>query len=361
MKILVIFIDMFRTDILNIYDNSKSETIIDRYFKDFGGILYNNVWTPCPDTGRSLSAFWSGIPCYENGCNNRGKYPAFFLDKESFLDRIEKKGFNIRLISNHQFRADRIYPEKYTSNKYQLKGLDDLKDTPSNSFTFIDILDFHEVLDFFEYKEKTIKIAHNQVFDDLNSIFSKVEKNIFDKIVFFSDHGMILKSEKRTDSNFIGKARSRIFMQYWDKNTIGFKKNNTLLSITDIHKFIENDYEYIKNIQPIEHILIEDFKTLESTPDSRIPNIWMYKKAGRELVFNNLEIKNYFLSKNDLFLEAISNYPHLNNLSKEQVRYQNVKHVTKNMVSRYYVDGKKRKTSFKYKLKRLKVKLTLKG
>ena len=343
MKILVIFIDMFRTDFLNIYDNSKSETIIDRYFKEFGGILYNNVWTPCPDTARSLSAFWSGIPCYENGCNKRGKYPAEFLKETLFLDQLEDEGYEIKFLSK---RLDTIFPRKYTSSEYHFKDLELLKEASSKSFNFIDIQDVHLIFDDFGYKKSTVKLAQNQLLNSLNMVFSKIDKASFDKIIFFSDHGHLINSDVKSDKNFIGKSRSRIFMQYWDKNTIGFNENTTFLSITDVSNFIINDYNQIKKIEPKESILVEDFKTLKSEIE-QTPNIWMYKKNNRELIFNNFELTSYNESSDELFLEAITKFPHLKSLLDEYIVYNKYLRMKSKKIkaNQYYFDNTKRKTS----------------
>ena len=339
---------MFRTDFLNTYDSSKPETIIDKFFRRFGGTLYDNVWTPCPDTARSLSAFWSGIPCYENGCNKRGKYPAEFLREKSFLDQLEDNGYEIRLLSKYKSRFDTIFPKKYTSGEYQFKELELLKEAPSKSFTFIDIPDVHHILDDLGYTKETIKIAHNQLLNSLNLIFRKIDKLSFDKIMFFSDHGHLINTDRNLDNAFIGKARSRIFMQYWDKKSNGFNTDNTFLSITDISKFITNDYKNLKNVQSKDSILIEDFKSLESKIE-QVPNIWMYKKMNNELIFNNFELTNYFYARDELFLEVITKFPHLKNLLDEYIVYNNYLSMKskKTKGNQYYFDNKKRRTSLK--------------
>ena len=69
MKMLVIMIDMVRTSNLNIYNPVVIDTPIDLFLKNLGGVTFTNVYTPCPDTYRSTSSFWSGVPCYSNGVN----------------------------------------------------------------------------------------------------------------------------------------------------------------------------------------------------------------------------------------------------------------------------------------------------
>ena len=44
MKILVVFMDMLRTDFLNIYDENVIETPLDHHFKQMKGTLFNNVY-----------------------------------------------------------------------------------------------------------------------------------------------------------------------------------------------------------------------------------------------------------------------------------------------------------------------------
>lgn len=348
-KILTVFIDMFRTDMLNIYDKSRPETVIDSFFREFGGVLYDNVWTPCPDTARSLSSLWSGVPCYENGCNKRGKFPAFFLTESSFLDGLKSKGFDIKLLSRNHTRSNLIFPNKYSNSEYLTEDLDEINHMSSNSFAFIDLPDVHYVLDDFGYNENNIVKAHNQLLNSLNLIFLKIEKNNFDKVIFFSDHGALFSSEALLDKKFTGMARSRIFFLYWDKNTTGFNINNTFLSITDYSKFLKEDYQSLKDIKPKESILIEDFKSLFSIID-QTPNIWMFKKANEELVFNNSQLIGYFKSKNKHFMEALKTFPHLRYILKEYVVYDNYLSMKSSKLTRdqYYFDGKMRERSFKH-------------
>ena len=53
MKIMMIFIDMFRANILNMFNDNAPYTNIDNLFEQWGGTIYTNCYTPAPDTPRS--------------------------------------------------------------------------------------------------------------------------------------------------------------------------------------------------------------------------------------------------------------------------------------------------------------------
>lgn len=53
MKILMIFIDMLRPNLLHIIDESQPAREVEKVFEKWGGTLYTNCFTPSPDTPRS--------------------------------------------------------------------------------------------------------------------------------------------------------------------------------------------------------------------------------------------------------------------------------------------------------------------
>ncbi|UJF33216.1 hypothetical protein [Paenibacillus hexagrammi] len=60
MKILSVFIDMLRPNLMNVHNHEVPEHELDRFFRQLGGTLYTNCYTPAPDTARSMACFWSG-------------------------------------------------------------------------------------------------------------------------------------------------------------------------------------------------------------------------------------------------------------------------------------------------------------
>lgn len=351
MKILIIFMDMLRTDFLNLYDNKLSETPLDIYFKKMNGTLYNNIYTPCPDTARSLSTFFSGKPCFENGCNKRGKYPGQFLSQTTILDALKQNGYSIKLYTN---RNRFIFPKRFQEERYYLESLDNI-DLKDNSFTFVDIPDVHHVLDDFGALKKSVEKAHIQLKNSLDYLFKKISYDDFDKIIYFSDHGHMLKTERVLDfddEHFIGDARSRIFFYEKSRDDDNFRLNNTFSSIAYFSAYLsktlnlEGNYDfgnkYIDTPEKNLKILIEDFKSVRSGIN-QVPNLWGIKTAKNLVTFNSQSIQN-------IDLDTLEYWPHLKQLRTEYIvynEYLKFSNQKKNdyIANKYYFDGTKRVNS----------------
>ena len=82
MKILILFVDMLRPNRFGIYNEQIKENLIDDFVKNLGGDLYQNCFSPAPDTPRSMACFYSGQTPINNKCDTRVKWPGKFLKKE---------------------------------------------------------------------------------------------------------------------------------------------------------------------------------------------------------------------------------------------------------------------------------------
>src|SRR3989338_5821760 len=81
MKILIIFVDMLRPDMLQVLNSAVAKGPLDEELEKIGGTLYRNCFTQAPDTARSLACVWSGKYPYKNGCDKRIKNPKFYWNK----------------------------------------------------------------------------------------------------------------------------------------------------------------------------------------------------------------------------------------------------------------------------------------
>lgn len=72
MKILFVFTDMLRPNLLKSYNSKiKNKGPLDDFIESFGGTLFKNCYTPAPDTPRSLGCLHSGLYPNKNGCDTR--------------------------------------------------------------------------------------------------------------------------------------------------------------------------------------------------------------------------------------------------------------------------------------------------
>lgn len=351
MRTLVIFIDMLRTDFLNLYSANRSKTSLDFFFESFRGTTFTNVFTPCPDTDRSLASFWTGKPCYETQCNRRGRVNSKFLKSDTFLDQLKTKRVQIKLFSNH---TTSIFPSSFQNHRYYLKKLDDTNKMNRNSLLFIHLMDIHFALDDLGHNIRGVYNAHLKLTNSLEYIFTKFDKAFFDKIIFFSDHGHLMFNEKKSQDTFTNFRRSKIFLHIASKNAYENNIDDSFLSIMDISHLILNLYDskktnraqkYKLNLKSYyKQILIEDFFGLD-TGINQIPNIWTLLSKNNSITIQASELSsknkqlNYLISKRKLYIK----YPHLESLFFEHMAYND----REDYISDNYFDGSRRFSSLR--------------
>ena len=349
MRILVIFIDMLRTSELNIFDSSKEETVFDQYLNNLGGTIYKNLFTPCPDTGRSLSTFWSGIPCYLNGCNKRLKYPGFFLEYPSFLEVLESEGYSVNILTN---RNRFLFPPGYQDGKYYLDDLNSINkkfNSNNKSFFFIDLPILHEILDVFDYTKKAFSIGMLELTNALKKIESIDVFNEFDFVIHFSDHGHLFRHEraemnsKRLNAIFMSENRTKTLLHIKNMNedsriilnenfsTIG-GFGALLFKSIGIRNYPSSFSSTIGD-EGLNKILVEDFFTTENKID-QVPNIWNF------IEHTNKETTNRIVSSDDLLnstaseiteLQSVTEFSYLRKIFEEYSSYQTYKTMKEHM------------------------------
>jgi hypothetical protein len=364
MRTLVVFIDMLNTEYLITYNKKRLQTPLDDFFYSFKGTTFTNIFTPGPDTGRSLASFWSGVPPYLNGCDKRGKYPKFFLTVPTFFDFLKDSKVVLKILSERK----NIFPPTIQKNEYFTSSLDLIRKPAESQLSFIDILDSHHVLDDVGYSQKGIKLANIQTRNSLDFLFSNIDKEDYDTIIFFSDHGHILSKEVKKGINalnFLDSSRSRILLHIWNKKDKSHLINDVFGSITDIHDFIIRIYQNNKpsTLQTInsivfepknpEYILIEDNLSISSIVYAS-NNIWNLRTAKEDNVilitdnFSMIEEYKKLSLKYDLRLI----HPNIHEMAFENHQYylqklnQNDELEIKKKIYWYYFDSKKRYNYF---------------
>lgn len=320
---LVIFIDMINTDFLNIYEYKNPDTDFDIFLKKFGGTTYTNIFTPAPDTARSLSAFWTGIPPYNNGCDRRGKYPHFFLNKGSFVDKLISKKVKITLLSDQK----NIFPPKLSDDFFYVQSLNEINHH-NNHFVFINLQDSHNVLDDVGYTLKGVQKANRQIVKSLDYIFNSISRNDFDKIIFFSDHGHSLVSKGVSILNsdsWLSNGRSKIFLHMWSKNELEHNLDSNFGSIMDLGSYIQETFNIDEEVHPKTFIgftpnsdqllLIEDFFTLKKEVFSN-PNIWRIISNKFDYSFHVGQYSHTFdlFKEINLKVDLTKKFPHVKEL-----------------------------------------------
>ncbi len=86
MKILFIFVDQLRSNLLNLYNSNVKETSFDRCIYDLGGSLFTQCYTPAPNTSRSLGCLWTGLYPSRNGCHVG--YPKYHMKSDIDIKKL---------------------------------------------------------------------------------------------------------------------------------------------------------------------------------------------------------------------------------------------------------------------------------
>lgn len=359
MKVLVVFMDMLRPNLLEIYNKNIKQTSLDNYFIKQGGILCKKAYTPGPDTPRALGAFWSGIEPWNNGCDKRAKYPEYFLNKSTFLDELYEKGFQLNFFLSPYFKEIGALPTKisknpdvFLNNNFNLKCyLEQIQNqTFENTFTFIDLQDYHWALDDYNYTYKGVKKGKEELVVNLLEIEKKLEIEKYDLVIYFSDHGHKLNEGfkiKKEIKTFINDDRTQIFLLIKEKKDKKLREYSSLLSICDIGELILQKIETNKKIQELlfenkrEEIIIEDHLDFSVEVNLNL-GIWGVIKENEKL----------FKTLDDIYYEGkVNNIEELEKKLiektnyKEYVKEYNVLKMYGNMKQQFevYTSGNKRK------------------
>ena len=340
MKILIIFCDMLRANRLQIVNNNISKaTLLDKWIGKFGGCTYTNCYTPAPDTPRGLACLYTGLYPKLNGCTLRTDWPRYYQKDQNgtIFQLLKECKYNIYTnFSKYELETGALTDKdlKCVSNYNSFLDLynsDSIKDNNSNSLTFLTINDYHQCVVDYSALKIADKKGHSQLLNAFNMFFKKYNKDIFDYIFIFSDHGCILSDDNfscQKKYNLLNDNRSKIFLHMRKKGEINSYVDSSLRSIMDIYptiaeianKSIPNNINGVSLFQPNPHdfIVIED--SCDFKPRLGIYNdIWRYKEIdysyylsiedGSELKYENCN-SDYNLKKNintQKVLKRISN------------------------------------------------------
>lgn len=272
MKFLFLFIDTLRPNLMNVINPKFEESELDKLLKNLGGTIYINCFTPGPDTPRGLACFWTGLIPMKNGCDKRIRYPKFYLNGnvENLWDTFKNYGYGINIYSRQQISDVGVFPESIQPKKYQdIKEFISSVSIVDNSVTFIALTDYCDGLGEYNYSMNGVKKGHKKTSDALNLFFNKYNKNEFDYIFIFSDHGhKTLKERTESAQYLLSKDRTNIFAMIRKKNDSDIIYNEKMCSIIDFYPTIkqiigENAPDYLDGISLIsqeehEYIVAED-------------------------------------------------------------------------------------------------------
>ena len=228
MKILMIFIDMLRAVNQNVSNSKAPHNRLDDALEKFGGIVFSNCYSPAPDTPRGLASIWTGSYPKINGCDQRIKYPRFFLNDnlDNLWKLFKRTNLELNLFMPKVCLELGEMPKNFDFEKTTLFDDNDLINfcdsvqIKDNSVTYVTLNDYHAIIDDTRAKLSGLAHLYDVVGREVDLIYSKLIENNFDIVVIFSDHGCLLEG----DAGGLGsRGRIKTYLQIWVKN-IGVDK-----------------------------------------------------------------------------------------------------------------------------------------
>jgi arylsulfatase A-like enzyme len=334
MKVLTIFIDMIRANRLSTFNNNvQIDTPLDKAFKELGGTVYTNCFTPGADTPRGMSTYYTGLNPYINGCNTRLKWPQYFLKKDlnTVFDLFIDKNYKMNIFSAPNERDTGLFPSHindmdihnsdYDMNKY-LSSMELQKD----HFVFISVPDYHWAFDDFGYSTRGEEKAYDITKNVYDIIFKNLNKDDFDHIFIFSDHGFKFMTERQLEpkSYMLNEDRTNSIMIHREKGQNTLTQNDKLCSLADLYPA----YEEILNMEQTNSISLlsrkeHEFIILEDHIDfapSINQNIELWALVNKDLIYireldkaimvdrRTREVKNGIIEKYDDVLKETSSF-----------------------------------------------------
>jgi len=225
MKILAIFIDMLGADYLHIANPKAPQNEMDNLLDSLGGTFFTSCYTPAPDTPRSTACMWSGLYPKANGCNNRLKYPGRYLcAPNNIWETLDKAGFELNIYLKSTINGIGFLPKPYEEKAYDgtIQDFCNSITIKDDSFTFFYIPDLHYYLDNYGYTQKHLINGTKLCASLLENIFDRYDKDTFDYICIFSDHGFRYEQVKNDYLLDTDRVRTTMFIR---------KKGEKLVSV----------------------------------------------------------------------------------------------------------------------------------
>jgi len=377
MRVLTIFIDMIRANRLQTFNEEvKKSTPLDEAFKALGGTVYTNCFTPGPDTPRGMASYYTGLPPYLNGCTTRLKWPEYFLKPElkTVFDLFLEKEYALNVFSSPNEKKNGFLPKHIAqmdihNNNYDLAGyLSDIE-LQKDHFVFVSLPDYHWAFDDYGYSTKGEEKAYIETKRSYDVIFEQFNKDDFDHIFIFSDHGFkFLADFKMDDSMYmLNEDRTNSIMIHRGKGENQLTQNTKLCSLCDVYASYQeilgdNISHGISLLDSKEHpfVIVEDHISFTPQVNQNI-ELWgvmktdtLYIRALSNALFidrKTREEKMSVIEENDTILKEHSSFGHYLDeyekifLYKENIVFDKTsfmsgkKREEKSMMFKYYYIG----------------------
>ncbi len=244
MRILFFFCDMLRPDKVEkgaVYD----------IFRRLGGTWYTNAYTPTPETPRAMAAFYTGLYPAKNGCIKRGMWPYYFQnpDLENIFSLLAKQGYkSYYYASPYSFSPkEGIVPrgfDQYAELVFDYKTLVEktIADKSDNLCVYAGFDDYHDAVDIYSCgsvvsRDEADGVGQAHLKACMEQLLDAAGSSFFDKIIIFSDHGCMLKSDGIKNGDklaYVSPIRTGITLFVHDKGAAQVTREPLMVSLLDI-------------------------------------------------------------------------------------------------------------------------------
>lgn len=164
---------------------------------------------------------------------------------------------------------------------YNLDGYLSTIDLRDNHLVFVSIPDYHWALQDWSYARKGERVAVNETRKSLDIVFDHLDKDDFDHIFMFSDHGFKCTAQLRVEEGFkfLNRDRANIFMFSRKKGDIGIAYQNKLCPIQDVSHSIngicdlENSFSLLNDSER-DYVVVEDHQSVTAPEVNQNVDIW---------------------------------------------------------------------------------------
>jgi len=307
MRILFFFCDMLRPDKVEggqVYD----------IFKRLGGTWYTKAYTPTPETPRAMAAFYTGLYPAKNGCTKRGMWPYYFQkpELENIFSLLAKQGYkNYYYASPYSFSPkEGIAPkgfDQYAELVFDYKTLVEkaLADKSENLCVYAGFDDYHDAVDIYSCgsvvsQDEADEVGQKHLKNCMEQLLDAAGTGFFDKIVIFSDHGCMLKSDgvKKGDKlAYVAPIRTGITLFIHSKGDSTIEKVPQTVSLLDIFPTVA---KWVGQSVECDGIPLQDAET-KRTPV--VEDIYHYRGVDR-FIYSTYDLWAY-ISDEFYYIETI--------------------------------------------------------
>lgn len=362
----MLFVDMLRPNRFGSFNDEIGTNQIDELFKDLGGTFYTNCFSPAPDTPRSMACLYSGLLPKDNGCDTRLKWPGKFMYKDipTIFDPFINSNYKMNFFSDPVERFGGLFPpgiEKIGNHNqdYNLDQYLEQIELAEDHFIFIGIDDYHWALNDWSYTRKGERAAITETRRTLDVVFDHFDKDQFDHLFLFSDHGFKFASQLtyEPEYKFLNRDRANILMFHRKRGSVGLSYENKLCSIQDIEQTIKEIFGFessnsLLNGSERPYVVIEDHYSISTPKVNQDIDIWalvkkneMYVRTLKEgfLIQDGQIVHDKIIKEYDVILEAETQFGKYHNEYKKIFTYPEL-----NIAQNVYMNGNSRVAERRY-------------